>query len=124
MSRKKGSNHSQVKCILELGRALELDKEIIEFNRNLDFSKNYRFFLELGLKVHKHKTQFEKTPGLIQRIVNEQLELLYKAKFAPDLEEYFKGQDDHLLDSIKMMIDYEKDRRRKIEEDERRKNCW
>ena len=102
----------------------DLDEKISQFNTNLDYSKSYRFFLELGLKVHQHKTQLERTPQLIQGIINRHLEMLYAAKYGPELENHLKDLDDYKLDAIKLMIGYEEERRKRKAEDERRRNRW
>ena len=103
---------------------LGLQEEMQQHKPKLKKTQRYLFFLNLGLKLFNHKTQFERNPELIQKIVNEQTELLYKTKFGPELEEFFKEMDDHKLDSIKMMISFEEDRRKKEEEKIRRDTIW
>ena len=97
----------------------DMDDEIEEHKPKLNISTRYKFFLKLGLTLYTHKTIFERNPELIQRIVNEQTELLYKAKYGSQLEEFLKDLDYYKLDSIKMMIEFEQERRRKVEEAKR-----
>lgn len=102
---------------------IDIDDEILEQKPKLNISTRYKFFLKLGLILYTHKTIFERNPELIQRIVNEQTELLYKAKYGPELENFLKDLDDYKLDSIKMLIGFEQERRRK-EEEARRRDRW
>jgi hypothetical protein len=90
-----------------------LDEELKQLRPQGSKTRRYLFFLNLGLKLFKHKTMFERNPQLIQKIVNEQTELIYKATISSDIEEFFKNMGDLQLDGMKMMLQYEKERREK-----------
>ena len=92
---------------------LVLDEELQQLQPKLNKTRRYLFFIQLGLKLFKHKTMFERNPELIQKIVNEQTELIYKATISSDIEEFFKDMPDYKLDSMKMMIQFEQELREK-----------
>ena len=102
-----------VDVVLSCRIPYSLDEELKQLRPSGNKTRRYLFFLNLGLKLFKHKNQFERNPELIQKIVNEQTELLYKATISSDLEEFFKEMPDYKLDSMKMMLQYEQERREK-----------
>lgn len=101
----------------------EIDEEINEHQPNLSYTNAYLFFINLGLKVYTHKTLFQRNPKLIEQIVNHQKENLYKMQVSIQTEQFFKDMDNYRLDGIKYLIEIEKERRRKLEE-ERSRNNW
>ena len=94
---------------------VSLDAELEENQPKLNIRDRYLFFISLGLRLFLHRTYLKKHPEIIEKIVNQEKENLVKMNVVVMTNEFFKKIDNHELDSLKYLIESEKEDRIKKE---------